>query len=495
MPNKLLLLGAGRRRTKFLPTQLSGLALWLAADRIAAASGGTAFLSASSQYLSVADNTQLSVQNIDFALCAWVKLTTKTTTQVIASKYDTSNQRNYMVYYDTASDRFKFIVSPDGIIAPATATADALGAVSVGIWYFVVCWHDAVGDTINIQINNGTTNSVAHSTGVHDGTAPFALGVNFVTGAASNFLNGEIDEVAFWKRNLTAAEKIALYNNGNGISYEQTDAAMRVDLQAWWKLNEQSGNRVDSHNGIILAATNAPLGSAGKVSVAPVNNDPIALWNDLSSNAYNAVQATAAARPTYKTNIQNSLPIVRFDAIDDFMQVADASDLDGGAGMTIFIVTKQNPLAINNALLAKANYSADWSWGFQTHNTLNDEAEFYVASSVSASGSDYGATTNLNRSNTEFSIIDIIYDGTQINANRIKFWKDGIAIAVSITGAIAATLQNSGSILNIGKFGGSLSRFFGGDIAEIGIYSRAISILERQRLDKYLGQKYGITVA
>ncbi|MDB5185269.1 MAG: hypothetical protein JWN38_1077 [Candidatus Saccharibacteria bacterium] len=43
------------------------------------------------------------------------------------------------------------------------------------------------------------------------------------------------------------------------------------------------------------------------------DGDAVAQWNDLSGNGNHAVQATGANKPTYKTNIQNGKPVVRFN--------------------------------------------------------------------------------------------------------------------------------------------------------------------------------------
>jgi hypothetical protein len=83
-----------------------------------------------------------------------------------------------------------------------------------------VAWHDSVGNTINIQVNNGTADSAAHNLGVFYGTAPFAIGAR--DAAAADYWDGLIDEVGFWKRVLTADERTTLYNGGNGLAYPFT---------------------------------------------------------------------------------------------------------------------------------------------------------------------------------------------------------------------------------------------------------------------------------
>jgi hypothetical protein len=51
------------------------------------------------------------------------------------------------------------------------------------------------------------------------------------------------------------------------------------------------------------------------------NADPVATWTDSSGNANSLSQATAGKRPTYRTNVINSKPVVRFDGTDDFLSL------------------------------------------------------------------------------------------------------------------------------------------------------------------------------
>src|SRR5574343_1369214 len=55
------------------------------------------------------------------------------------------------------------------------------------------------------------------------------------------------------------------------------------------------------------------------------DGDAVATWEDSSGNNRDASQATGANRPTYKTNIVNSLPVVRFDGSDDYLEMGDFS--------------------------------------------------------------------------------------------------------------------------------------------------------------------------
>lgn len=169
-----------------------------------------------SEKLTRADNTDLSAGDISFTFAAWVFLESKTARMNIITK-DGPTDGEYDIQWHDIVDRFQFVVfGTSGFGNSGAAVGDALGSPSTATWYFIVAWHDATANTVNIQINNGTVDSAAHSAGVFDGTGVFAIGA---TDAFGQYFDGLIDQVGFWKRVLTSQERTDLYNSGNGLSY------------------------------------------------------------------------------------------------------------------------------------------------------------------------------------------------------------------------------------------------------------------------------------
>lgn len=168
------------------------------------------FTAASSQYLSISDNPELSTGDIDFTVAGWVLLDNKVGFQGIAGK-GVTGQFEYRLYYNNSADRFIWVVYDLPGNAIASVAANNLGAPSTGTWYFIVAWHDSVNNRIGIEVNNGLADTSPTIGIPGDGTAPFELGQ-----VQNELLNGRLDEFGFWKRILTSQEKSDLYNGGNG---------------------------------------------------------------------------------------------------------------------------------------------------------------------------------------------------------------------------------------------------------------------------------------
>jgi hypothetical protein len=171
------------------------------------------FEAGSSQGFSIADNADLSFGDIDFTIACWLTLESENPGNV--TWCGKANGALYL-YYHFGNDRLAAqVFSAGGFSGQGDVAANNLGAVATATWYYVVFWHDATANTINLQVNNGTADSVSHTTGVFEGDAAFYIGRN----EFGSYWDGLIDELGVWKRVLTADERTELYNAGNGRDY------------------------------------------------------------------------------------------------------------------------------------------------------------------------------------------------------------------------------------------------------------------------------------
>jgi hypothetical protein len=61
---------------------------------------------------------------------------------------------------------------------------------------------------------------------------------------------------------------------------------------------------------------------SARTTAAVADADPVGSWDDASTSGKHAQQATSSKRGTYKTGIQNGLPVIRFDGSDDWAATA-----------------------------------------------------------------------------------------------------------------------------------------------------------------------------
>lgn len=165
-----------------------------------------------SESLSIASNASLVTGDIDFTIFAWVKAETLTDFQTVISKRQDAAQNEYQIYY--AASQFVFIVRDASTVSSITATTPT---ISTGAWYFIVAWHNASANTLNIQVNDGTVYTNSSPVTPRTGTAPLQIGSR--DASTAGFWDGLIDETGLYKRVLTSAERTWLYNSGAGRSY------------------------------------------------------------------------------------------------------------------------------------------------------------------------------------------------------------------------------------------------------------------------------------
>lgn len=180
------------------------------------------------EYFALADNTDLSASDIDLTWALWIK-----------KESDASDRDNQMCLFGKWGDgvgggyeyslfyvQGSYLVwqvsstgSPGDIVA---VNATNQGALSNGVWYHVVCWHDSVNNQLGISVNAGTPNTTSHSAGVADDDTTFRLG----SAPGDYDWDGLIAQAALWKgRVLTSDERTELYAGGDGLPYADWDVA------------------------------------------------------------------------------------------------------------------------------------------------------------------------------------------------------------------------------------------------------------------------------
>jgi hypothetical protein len=228
---------------------------------------------------------------------------------------------------------------------------------------------------------------------------------------------------------------------------------------------------------MIAAQRNLFTGSFNPLSLSPAlwlsdtGSNP-AQWDDLSGNGRHATQATSGNQPSIVANALNGRQVRRFDGVDDFL---DTQSIVIGNAITMCVLIVPSSSALHDLIL---NKGTQWYWANGDAGTANKNS-FY------GNGSLGWVSANTSFTPSVSAIATAVVDSGSIN-----FYLNGVS-----DGSAATSVTDAQSILRIGHrtdlwFEGA----FGGDIAEIFVFSTALSNEDRRRIEQYLSQKYAIAI-
>ena len=216
-----------------------------------------------------------------------------------------------------------------------------------------------------------------------------------------------------------------------------------------------------------LDATRGTYQSAGGAAAA-ADGDPVGQWQDQSGNARHVAQATSTKRGTLKTGIQNGLPVVRFDGVDDFLK-ATAFTLN--QPVSCFLILKKRS-ATEPTLHA---YSDGNSAGSCEHDNGGGGG---AGSGIRQYAGSTGGSVELGT--TAFAAICSVFNGA---SSRIRL-NDGTAN----TGNVGVG-NPGGFTLGATADGAATSDI---DVAEILVYSGALSVSDETSARNYLNAKWAV---
>jgi hypothetical protein len=225
-----------------------------------------------------------------------------------------------------------------------------------------------------------------------------------------------------------------------------------------------AGSSLSYPGGVVdFVPTGSPLTwyDASKL-VGLSDNDPVASFTDQTSGNHHLVQAAADNKPLYIASGQNTLPVVRFDGLDDFLKVTVAM----GATITMFIAMKQVSWTANDRFLACAG---------------DTELVFYQPSSTPTIGINRGSTMSDNGFSVgTFGLITLLFKGAssviRLNGSEIDSGDSG-------DGSTTSTIV-------LGSRASAASLFGNFDVGELVIYNSEESFTDNET---GLMTKWGIT--
>ena len=213
--------------------------------------------------------------------------------------------------------------------------------------------------------------------------------------------------------------------------------------------------------------------------------DSVATWSDLSGNGLDLSQPTASNKPTYKTAIQNGLPVVRFDGSSDWMYTG--SMFTAASDLSIFCVCKQAIAAAYRALLTikKDATSQNGFIHLLSNTALTSDYRAYQKFDGESTGVSQYPLTAFDA--TRFKCIELL-----VGANMIFRINGEQQDSDAITQCDFATYGPG--ILHVGTYYTDIpsSFFLSGDIGELVIYDEALPTDRADLVSNYLKTKWGI---
>jgi len=205
----------------------------------------------------------------------------------------------------------------------------------------------------------------------------------------------------------------------------------------------------------------------------------VAQWSDQSGNNTNAVQPLSTAQPGRVNSGLNGKPVVRFDGHQSFLTFP--LSIEGWNGMTIFLVSS-NSANGNFGGSRSEDAAIFWGetvwWGVVYLSPFQNAVAFRFGTTqinnwpVYIRPASLGDTASITVSKKDGTTDSLYVNGSLVMSEGGKF------------PSIVGTMPN-------GSLGlADRSTYFTGDIAEVLVYSRALTDSDRQTVEQYLIAKY-----
>lgn len=216
--------------------------------------------------------------------------------------------------------------------------------------------------------------------------------------------------------------------------------------------------------------------------IIPSVGNSIQGWQDQSGGNRHAYQPGGGLAPVFQTNIQNGLPMAKFDGTSQFLPIAAISALLTGSDIpfSAMISFRQVNTAAQQALFCVASSAS---------NNPNTYLYCDTAQGYKVSRRDDGNTAapvNAGVLDTSFHIAQVVFSGT-----ACSLWVDGVQIVTAgamdvgtltlNTGCLGALLRNSPTI-----------QYFNGWIGSFALWNKALSAAETAQAFAYERSFWGV---
>lgn len=319
-------------------------------------------------------------------------------------------------------------------------------------------------------------------------------GANFLTrsqtnGSTSQTL-GPSAAAPTWLRIVKSGQTIAGYQSSNGYSWTLVGET-ELDINQPFYIGFVGASMIDPSlrtyafsNSVFMRdvpqrSDDMALWLRSDVGVT-ANGSSVSAWLDQSNNTYSAAQQTAINQPSIATNAINGLSALNFAGSTKWLRLPSGY-ADFTKGASVFVVMKPPSTGLADARVFDFANGASNS-AFRLSQPTKDGLSFLVNN-----GGNTSVTTATGMGNA-YKLAEVMHDGNTTATILIN----GAQVASSTAMNAIPNIEREGNF--IGKANGN-SAYYEGQIAEILIFKRALSDLERKSIESYFFYKYGLGTA
>lgn len=224
----------------------------------------------------------------------------------------------------------------------------------------------------------------------------------------------------------------------------------------------------------------------------------VTVWQDQSPNANHAYlrwDGTAEERPERIGEAVGGKPAIRFDGVDDVLEIPNSPSLQPmGGGWTVFVVARR--LGGSQGDYPQIIGSRPWLAGLDKGWSVSLSSAGNVGSHLAdgSAGHDVpGVLSSTRLSTSAFEIWQVEEDRA---ASSTSFYRNFDLDRQAVTSMPVSDVDQVESIYIGREIGGSNDRRANLDLAEVLVYNRGLSALERASVTAYLNAAYslGLTV-
>ncbi|MDA0902034.1 MAG: prepilin-type N-terminal cleavage/methylation domain-containing protein [Proteobacteria bacterium] len=215
------------------------------------------------------------------------------------------------------------------------------------------------------------------------------------------------------------------------------------------------------------------------------DGDAISTWYDLNPQSAVSHDFTAVNAPTYvkTSSIANNLPVMQFDGSNDYMQNTSFQDLIGVNDYIIFLVMSNDITSTNGIILIN---DTGTNAGAGIYVETSTSYRFLHRMPYGSSGGD-----SLSVGSVSTNGLKILRFERSLTDSTQEIFLNGTSIGSMATSSVALGSGGGNFILGTLSLG---VRQFDGNIAEIIIYKRSLSTNQKNDVENYLSQKWGIEI-